>query len=179
MARLHDRPEAAVKDSFSRVDLSTEGWSLLFDASWMYRAAASSEVARDHGWSAVRSVEELSVWNGQHDTTGVVLPALLRRAHFRVLARYVGEEMVGGGVARLSGGVVEVSNVHACVGHEPDWAGLVQAVGRQFPDRPLVGYERGASLQLALETGFVPTGDLRVWVRRPGQDLRPETVAGP
>ena len=180
LARLHDRPEAAVKDSFSRVDLSTAGWSLLFNATWMYRAGGSSGAASAPGWGPVRSAEELSVWNEHNDTTGVVLPALLRRAHFRVLARYVDEEMVGGAVARLSGGVVDVSNVHARAGHELDWAGLVQAAGRSFPDRPLVGYARGDSLQLALQTGFVPTGDLRVWVRHPARGrLRPGTPRGP
>lgn len=171
LARLQDRPHAAVKDSFSRVDLSDEGWNLLFDATWIYRAGARSGTSDERGWRAVTSAEELSVWNQRHDTTGVLLPGLLRRAHLRVLAKYAGDEMVGGAAARLSGGVVEVSNMHVSAGHRLDWAGLVRAIGRLFPDRPLVGYERGDSLQLALQAGFVPTGDLRVWARRPGDGL--------
>jgi hypothetical protein len=33
-----------------------------------------------------------------------------------------------------------------------------------IPDLPLVGYERGEALELALESGFGSIGKLRVWM---------------
>jgi hypothetical protein len=90
------------------------------------------------------------------ETRDVLLPPLLRRAHFRILA---------GAVARLGGGAVDVSNVYAVPGHRVDWAELAEVVGAFFPGRQLVGYEHGDALAAALDGGFASVGELRVWVR--------------
>ena len=92
-------------------------------------------------------------------------PPLLRRAHFRILARLADRRVVAGAVARLGSGTVDVSNVYAVPGHRVDWAELAEVVGSVFPDRPLVGYERGEALTAALAGGFAPVGELRVWFR--------------
>ena len=63
--------------------------------------------------------------------------------------------------APLGSGVVDLSNVH---GEALDWSELVATVARAFPDRPLVGYERGDDLSAALDSGFAAVGPLRVWV---------------
>jgi len=63
------------------------------------------------------------------------------------------------------GGAVDVSNVYAVPGHRVDWAELAEVVDAVFPGRQLVGYERADALAAALEGGFVPVGELRVWVR--------------
>jgi hypothetical protein len=163
LARLDGRAHGGVKDSFAAMDLSGEGMDLLFAATWIFREAAQRPATT--GWTVVTSVDELAEWTAQHDTAQVLLPPLLDRAHFRILARREGGRIVAGAVARLGSGIVDVSNAYAVPGHELDWAELARAVGGHFPDRPLVGYERGDALTAARDGGFVPVGDLRVWVR--------------
>jgi hypothetical protein len=163
LARLDGRPHGGLKDSFATMDLSGEGMDLLFAATWIYRDAAQRPTTT--GWTVVTSVDELAEWTAQHDTAEVLLPPLLDRAHFRILAKRDGGRIVAGAVARLGSGIVDVSNTYAVAGHDLDWAELAEVIGGHFPGRPLVGYERGDALAAAREGGFVPVGDLRVWVR--------------
>jgi hypothetical protein len=166
LTRLADRARCGVKDSFASMDLSDAGLALLFSASWIHRAAGRHPGRGvPPGWVTVSAVDELATWTGQHDTSAVLLPHLLRRAHFRILARYADDRIVAGAVARLGSGTVDVSNVYVLPGHRLDWAELAEVVGAYLPDRPLVGYERGDALAAALDGGFTPIGELRVWVR--------------
>ncbi|WP_433381362.1 hypothetical protein ACQPZX_16965 [Actinoplanes sp. CA-142083] len=167
LARLDGRDRGGVKDSFATMDLSGAGMELLFAAAWIHREPEQDRRRPEAptSWVAVTSVGELAEWTSRHDTRDVLLPPLLRRAHFRILARYAGDRIVAGAVARLGSGAVDVSNVYAVPGHRVDWAELADAVGAFFPGRPLVGYERGEALEAALDGGFAPVGDLRVWVR--------------
>jgi hypothetical protein len=82
-----------------------------------------------------------------------------------VLARYVDGGIVAGAVARLAGGVVDVSNTYAVPGNHLDWSELVDVVAGRFPGRALVGYTRGEELDAAVAAGFRAVGDLRVWLR--------------
>ncbi|GIF22710.1 hypothetical protein BJ973_000930 [Actinoplanes tereljensis] len=163
LARLEGRDRGGVKDSFATMDLSGDGLGLLFSATWIHRPAAPPGMPA--GWAAVTSPAELFAWTGRHDTRDVLLPPLLQRAHFRILARYADDRIVAGAVARLGSGTVDLSNVYAVPGHGVDWAELAAVAGAFFPGRPLVGYERGEALAAALAGGFAPVGDLRVWVR--------------
>ena len=166
LARLDGRDRCGVKDSFATMDLAGLGMELLFSATWIHREPAPDRrPGAPAGWVPVTGADELSAWTGQHDTRDVLLPPLLRRAHFRILARYVDDHIVAGAIARLGSGTVDVSNVYAVPGHRVDWAELAEVVGAFFPGRQLVGYERGDALAAALDGGFVPLGELRVWVR--------------
>ena len=164
LERLAAGPPGGVKDSFATVDLGAAGWDLLFTAQWLFRPVPPGTRRPPSVWVAVTQPDQLAAWTAGHDTADVLLPGLLRRAHFRVLARYDGEALVAGAVARLGSGVVDVSNVHAAAGHAVDWQELADAVAAVFPDRPLVGHESGADLTAALAGGFQPVGGLRVWV---------------
>jgi hypothetical protein len=166
LGRLDGRLHGGVKDSFARVDLSGEGMDLLFAAVWIHREPKrSAPRTAPPGWVAVQTADQLAEWTGQHDTADVLLPPLLRRGHFLILAKQVDDRLVGGAVARLGSGAVDVSNVHALPGHPVDWAELADVIGTCFPGRALVGYERGDALDAALAGGFAPVGELRVWVR--------------
>jgi hypothetical protein len=163
--RMRGRPHGSFKDSFATMD-APDGMELLFSATWVHlEAAQRSAGGAPSPWSAVSTEEELAAWTASHDTTGVLLPGLLARANFRFLARYLDGRIVAGAVARLGSGVVDLSNVYAVPPWLVDWAELATAVALHFPDRPLVGYERGEALTSALDSGFVPTGELRVWIR--------------
>jgi len=157
---LADRPQAGVKDSFATLDLSGLGMQPLFSATWLFRparAASSSGL-----WTVVSDDATLAEWTARHDTREVLLPGLLGRGHFCILAEYDGADLVAGAVARLGSGAVDVSNVW---GHAVDWTELADAVATCFPGRPLVGYERDDALAAAADGGFDPVGELRVWTR--------------
>ena len=47
-----------------------------------------------------------------------------------------------------------------------DWSGCLDAAWRRVGDVPLVGYERGADLERALDSGFEALGPLCIWERR-------------
>lgn len=167
--RVADRPRCGVKDSFATLDFGDDGLRVLFDASWMHREAPTPTAplprSDTSAWSRVTTAAELATWTSLHDTTGVLLPGLLDLAHFAVLARYVDGGIVAGAVARLAGGVVDVSNTYAVPGHHLDWSELVDVVAERFPGRALVGYSRDEELDAAVAAGFTAVGDLRVWVR--------------
>jgi hypothetical protein len=165
-ARLDGRRHAAFKDSFATIDGTVLGMDLLFEAEWIHRAAlGGGPPPTPDPWSVVVSRAELAEWTSGHGTGEVLLPGLLDRAHFRVLAKRDAGGIVAGAVARLGTAAVDVSNVHAAPGHRVDWADLATVVAAQFPGRALVGYERGDELAAALDGGWERIGTLRVWAR--------------
>ena len=99
---------------------------------------------------------------GVFNATGPAVPLgqLLATAQ-----RVAGSEVTARAIARLGSGVIDVSNVHGVNGHAVDWAELAAAISTVFPQRTIVGYERGADLDAALAGGFEPVGELRVWAR--------------
>ena len=65
-------------------------------------------------------------------------------------------------VAHRGTGVVGLSNFS---GPSQSWPGAVAAVASAFPGVPVVGYEHGDALRVALDCGAEALGPLRVWVR--------------
>jgi hypothetical protein len=163
---LAGRPSWGYKDSFASLAPSGPSVELLFEATWLHREAPARSREGHHAtpWRPLRTAEELARWNAGWDTSHVLLPGLLERGHFAILGRFETEEIVAGAVARLGSGAVDVSNVHGVDGRAVDWEELVVAIGEVFPDRELVGYERGEDLDAALSAGFAPVGPLRVWI---------------
>jgi hypothetical protein len=130
-----------VKDSFSRLDLSAAGFSVLFEAEWLYRPVSGA----DH---------DSGRWRAAPDT-GDLPPSLLAHPDVRFLTS--GEASV---VVNRAGGVAGLSNA---TGVGLDGAGLA-AASRLWPGLPLAGYASGAELKAMLALGFEPVGPLRVWV---------------
>ena len=164
-ARLGDVPNAGFKDSFSSLDATRMGMSPLFDATWIHHEQGAPAAGDPSAWSDVRTRDQLAAWNAGWDTADVLVPAVLDRAGFRVMARIVEGDIVAGAVARLGSGAVDVSNVHGVGDEVVDWAELTAAIAARFPDRPMVGYERGEDLEGATRAGWQAVGPLRVWVR--------------
>ncbi|MET8853866.1 hypothetical protein [Amycolatopsis sp. NPDC004625] len=65
-------------------------------------------------------------------------------------------------IAHRGDDVVGLSNFS---GPDESWPGAVAAVASAFPGLPVVGYEHGNALRLALDHGARALGPLRVWVR--------------
>ena len=170
----------SVKDSFCSLDLTRMGFSILFEATWICRAASlhrrrpEIEGVR---WSYVKDPLELERWEAAWDgSPGRAIEAERRVFRQRLLAvdeivfvaAREGGRIVAGAVANRTGEVVGLSNLFAPAQNAaPYWSGCVAGAMGAFPGLPLVGYERGADLNSAEEAGFSRLGPLRVWMRRP------------
>jgi hypothetical protein len=160
---LLDRIDAtegcSVKDSFATLDLSPEGFEVLFEAEWIHRPPTTNVNSPE--WIVITTEEQLRQWGKAHGGGDVFRPELLQDPDVAFLAR--GEdEIVAGVIANRSGSVVGLSNAFGL----DDWEPAVRAVCARFPGLPIVGYEHGIDLAAARAAGFVSVGPLRVWLRQ-------------
>lgn len=170
---LEPRWPSSIADSFGH--LAPAGMDLLFEARWLFHPGADpGGDALPAGWSRVGHPDDLRVWTAQHDTGEVLLPGLLDRSSFTVLARRDPADQgaperqapVAGAVVHLAGPVTSLSNVWAAPGHDLDLTDLIRIVAALHPGRAITGYESGADLDRALDAGFVDVGPQLVWVPR-------------
>jgi hypothetical protein len=162
----------AVKDSFARLDLAPAGFLLLAEASWIaFVHGADGPPDDGPSWDTVASPGELSDWEAAWSGGGpedgrVFLPGLLADPRCTVLAWRRDGAIVGGAIVYAAGGAAGVSNVFGTgLPAGQLWAGLRTAVARLHPGLPVVGYERGPSLEAARQAGFRVLGPLRIWTR--------------
>lgn len=164
--------DGSVKDSWAEFDLARYGYRLLFQAQWITLDPAEAPNDRAASrWQPVDTADELAAWSRAAGLPGTFPPALLDDPEIRFLAERDAERdaeqdgerdggtIVAGGIANASDAVVGVSNVF---GGQP-WSGLVAAVGRSFPGRPLVGYAQPDALAGPAGVGFRTLGPLRIW----------------
>ena len=160
-------PGCSVKDSFAALDLASAGFRVLFEAQWIRCAIARPHTAANGPqWRIVRTDGELREWAAAHGGGDVFRPELLSQPDVAFLARHEGGRLVGGAIVNRSNDVVGLSNVFATgVGLADVWATVADAVWQQYPRLPIVGYEFGTDLDIALNVGFMIVGPLRVWLR--------------
>ncbi|MGW2559894.1 hypothetical protein ACWCXB_11735 [Streptomyces sp. NPDC001514] len=168
-------PGCSVKDSFGRLDLSADGFDVLFEARWIHRPAtlAAPVAPSDVSWRPVRTVRGLAAWEeawsgGDESLAGLFRPELLADRATTVLAGTTdrGTRTVAGAVVSRSDSVIGVSNVFAAGDADLDraWSGCIATVARLWPGIPVVGYEQGDALEAAMRQGCVPGATLRVWL---------------
>jgi hypothetical protein len=163
-------PGASVKDSFADLDLTGAGFRVLFEAQWIHRPAGAPGAASELGWEVAGDPGTLRAWALAWDdgdgNADLFRPELLDDPDTFVLAgRSADGRVVAGAVASRSDHVVGVSNVFALEGGaEAAWPGVLDAVHRLFPGLPVVCYEHGEDLAVAVRHGFEPVGPLRVWL---------------
>ncbi|MEU3887705.1 hypothetical protein [Streptomyces sp. NPDC029041] len=165
-------PGASVKDSFADLDLTEAGFRVLFEAQWIHRPAGAATAAPDLEWDVAGDPDTLRAWALAWDdgagNADLFRPGLLADPEtFVILGRSADDTeggAVAGAVASRSEDVVGVSNVFARDGG-PDaaWPLVLHALARLFPTLPVVGYEQGDDLAVALRHGFELVGPLRVW----------------
>ncbi|MGE0576253.1 MAG: hypothetical protein AB7F22_34355 [Reyranella sp.] len=154
LARSNPPGRWAVKDSFATLDLSRRGFDLLFDARWIRQlplliARTSSDLA----WQRVV-------------TSDTFPAALFGDENFAMFAGSRAGEVVAGGTVYRAEKVVGLSNVVAEPGDAVTvFRDLVALAAGLFPGLPIVGYESGNELKAAINAGFEPGDELRIWVR--------------
>ena len=164
LKRVEDGPGCSVKDSFAVLDLEPSGFHVLFEATWIRRAAtagAGSAITLD--WHGVQTRADLKQWSDVHGLD-VFVPSLLDSDDLRFYGTGLAD---GAGFAlNRDGGVVCASNVFAgSADLVAVWSDLIVVAARTHPGLDLVGYEFGADLQAALAVGFDGIGPLQVWMR--------------
>jgi hypothetical protein len=169
----------SMKDSFANLDLAASGYEVLFEANWIWHEPFDDRTTCTRGsWVALTSPRDLEAWeeswwgDSRNDLSGPTpqqFPAsLLESPHHRFFAKVDGKTIVAGAIANRSPGAIGLSNTFRL--NAPvfdDWIGLMQCANDHFSGVPMVGYERGAALDVAMAAGFVPTGALRIWQRAP------------
>lgn len=169
----------SLKDSYASLDLSSLGFTQLFQAEWIWRdplPAGPPKATSGLVWAQVTTAAELLEWEGawsgdaRNDAaarrTRQFPESLLESPDHAFFAGRLDGRVVAGGIANRSPGVAGLSNVFSPPAFSKStWSALVTCISTLLPHTPLVGYERGADLQLAREVGFVPIGALRVWCR--------------
>ncbi|MFC5854312.1 hypothetical protein ACFPZI_21680 [Streptomyces chlorus] len=163
-------PGASVKDSFADLDLTEAGFQVLFEAQWIHRPASAPATTPDLAWDVAGDPDTLRAWALAWDAgdgnADLFRPELLDDPATFVLAGHSADGgVVAGAVASLSDQVIGISNVFALDGG-PDvaWPVVLDAVHWLFPTLPVVGYEHGDDLAVAVRHGFEPVGPLRIWL---------------
>jgi hypothetical protein len=159
-------PGCSVKDSFASLDLSADGFRVLFDATWIACGRVTDASPIDDTWSRVGDPAALDRWKCAADRD---LPeALLHRDDIVIVAGrgpHAEDGIIAGGILNCSGSVVGISNVFTSTGDlDGVWSACLAFAGNHFPGAPLVGYEAGAPLAAARRHGFEPMGRLQVWI---------------
>ena len=167
LAALDDSAGASVKDSFADLDLSPHGWTVLFEAQWLTRPAASA-AAPGLPWR-IADRDTLPLWLTAHGSA-VIRPGVLDDPDVRLLLAADTHGPIAVAALNRSGvgahTVVGVSNVQV-LRSEPEvvWSELAMLARRELGAHRLVGYESGPDLLPPVAVGFEPVGPLRVWVR--------------
>ncbi|MEV5445378.1 hypothetical protein AB0N23_22980 [Streptomyces sp. NPDC052644] len=161
----------AVKDSFADLDLSDDGFSILFEAEWIHRSGStpSPEPPSTQTWRRLTTPADLALWErcwaGSEGAATMFRESLLA-APVVFLGGFSDGRLTAGAVANFSGEVVGLSNVFGPAGEtSATWAGALSCLAREAPGVDVVGYERGDALVAALERGCTRLGKLRVWLQ--------------
>lgn len=160
------RAGCSVKDSFADLELGPHGFVELFQASWVFREAASVQSRPRLRWGVITTEDELTRWSAAADLGELFGPGLLRDRTVRFLS--VSDDQGGGGgaIVNRTGPLLGVSNVFTTgISLDAMWPDLPAAVAESFDRLPLVGYEHGDQLAFARAGGFAPIAPLRVWLK--------------
>ncbi|MFI5913309.1 hypothetical protein [Dactylosporangium sp. NPDC051541] len=163
-------PASSIKDSFAALDLTADGYTELFSAQWIHRAAGlpvppAPALRVSPVVTESRLGDWQAAWHGGAGAPDVFRPALLEDPAVVVLAVRDGEALAGGVVLTRGADVVGLSNLFATGRGDVAavWSAAISAAAERYPGMPLVGYEHGADLEPAIAAGFVTLGALRVW----------------
>ena len=167
LARVDAGPGCSIKDSFADLELSAHGFEVLLEAEWLRQDRARGYA---QGWSAIANASELERWEGAWGASPVGGPffraQLLGEPGVRILVRSDGQRVLAGAVANRSRGVIGLTNVFDVEGDLEDaWSGAAGAARAIWGALPIVGYDRGRSLDAAHRAGFETIGPLAVWTR--------------
>jgi hypothetical protein len=157
-----------VKDSFCELELQDHGFSELFRATWMWRAAGVPSTLQ--GWRLIEDSSDLKLWEAAWKECGsptnslMFEDAMLRWPNIYFFGRKGRNRFEAGCIANRSGDCIGISNVYSRSSPKDAFAEATASAASIDRKLPIVGYEAGSALQDALLLGFEPVGDLRILV---------------
>jgi len=159
----------SVKDSFANLDLTADGFRVLFRGEWLFREPREAAPTSSR-WLVIERREQLeeweSMWRVPPAPPAFFRPALLADAGIAVLGRYDGDRIVAGFIVNRSATVVGLSNVFDTDGDLASaWRDGATAAQERWGPMPVVGYASGAALDAAHRAGFESGGELAVWLK--------------
>lgn len=159
-----------MKDSFCELDLRSNGFDVLFGASWIWREAGPP--IGSSSWEKLENEADLLLWEAAWKQSGSPTPQhmftaeLMARPEIVFLGRRTGGKFDAGCIANLSETCIGMSNVFSLLPSGGVFAQATEAVASVAPHLPIVGYEAGQELDHARKVGFIPVGDLRILVAK-------------
>lgn len=165
-----EQPRFGIKDSFAELDFAEVELAELFAASWIWCDKAPDIDLT--AWQTIDSPDRLARWeagwkDGGSPTDERQFPdAILERPDVAIFGRGDRDRYDAGVIANRSIDVVGLSNAF---GPADAYPAAVAQCGRFGDGLPIVGYERGDDLDVALAAGFAIIGELRV-AYRPASD---------
>ena len=169
------QPDFAVKDAFGKLKLASEHLVEYFSASWIFADSKRLPTNPTPGWSQVHLPADLLCWEtawkagGSPSSQRQFPDAILQRTDVQVWGRCSADSASGydaGVVANLSADCVGLSN---CFGHRAFAAAAALCADMADRKLPVVGYELGEDLSIALDHGFSAVGTLRLWGSAAGE----------
>lgn len=154
------------KDSFAEFDPLDDGFRLLFEAQWIWRAATSPQKAAS--WRRIDNAADLALWEeawkagGSPTERRMFNTAMLSMPDIHFLGRRTDDGFDAGCIANLSADCIGISNVFSRTASDAVFACAAQAVADIDGRLPIVGYESGDDLEKARRAGFETVGALRV-----------------
>ena len=160
----------SLKDGFCRLDLSAHGFSVLFEASWVWAAPDAFDRGFPPRWERIETPGMLAEWEAAWSRLGSPSPrrvfpeALLADPEFIFFGRRTGSDLDAGCIVNRSAACTGLSNVFAARLNDTLFRDAARLAAQVVPGRPVVGYDRGAALDAMTRCGFEPVGQLRIWV---------------
>ncbi|WP_404452220.1 hypothetical protein LG329_17970 [Virgibacillus necropolis] len=152
---------SSIKDSYTNLDLLPYGFTILFEAEWIYHASVSIVNSIQSTWRVITTEKDLAEWTSASDLENVIKPNLLKFSDVKIFMNEKNGEL-SGFIANLSANVVGVSNVFS-TSNESVWEDIPGQVSTEFPGVSMVGYEHNNDLKAAQLSGWTSIGPLRVW----------------
>lgn len=169
LARQFDG-SVGLKDSFSELDLRDNGFSVLFEASWIWRPPGMPTPPSD--WHVMEDAADLALWEQAWKAAGspterrMFCDAMLDLPDIRFLGLKVGDVVEAGCIANVSGDCIGLSNVFSRSMSGDAFTSATEAVAAVEPAYPIVGYESDGHLAHACAAGFQTVGNLRILVAK-------------
>jgi hypothetical protein len=155
----------SMKDSYAALQLGPYGYEMLFEAEWIYHPAFIEQESERYEWNIVQTETEFKRWTEMTGLENSLPSGLLGIDGVKI---FYTDSPAGfaGFIANEAAGVIGISNVFSSETDIVDlWRSIPQAVSKEFPELPLVGYEQGDFLKAAHSSGWASVGPLRVWLR--------------
>lgn len=172
LMKMGIKGEIGIKDSFAALDLSSLGFTILFESEWIFRPGDAPRLTAQGAveWKKI-DTSLLAQWEEAWASTTpgmpkIFLPQLLDNKDIAFFGGFQNGKIVAGCIANKTRDVVGLSNIFTPENNAHDfWVGLLSMITHAFPNSTIVGYESGDTLRIAEDLGFATLGTLRVWVK--------------